>query len=62
MRQSVCDIVAALSNAQGYLVHHSRRLSLAQEHNWSITTPELFTNTVRAWLRDQPLPEELQPA
>lgn len=62
MTQSVSDIVAALPNAKGYLVHHSRRMSLAQEHNWSITTPELFTRTVRAWLQDQALPEELQPA
>ncbi len=62
MTQSVSDIVAALPNAKGYLVHHSRRMSLAQEHNWSITTPELFTRTVRAWLQGQPLPEELQPA
>ena len=61
MTQSVSDIVAALPNARGYLVHHSRRMSLAQEHNWSITTPELFTRTVRAWLQGRPLPEELQP-
>jgi hypothetical protein len=61
MTQSVGDIVAALPNAKGYLVQHSRRMSLAQEHNWSITTAELFTRTVRAWIEDQPLPEELKP-
>jgi len=61
MTQSAGDIVATLPNARGFLVHHSSRLSLAQEHNWSITTPALFTSTVRAWLEGQPLPEELQP-
>lgn len=62
MKQSVRHIVAVLPNARGYLVHHSQRMSLAQEHNWSITTPELFNRTVRAWLRDQSLPLELHPA
>jgi pimeloyl-ACP methyl ester carboxylesterase len=61
MMQSVGDIVAALPNARGCLVQHSRRMSLAQEHNWSITTPELFTRTVRTWIEGQPLPEELKP-
>jgi pimeloyl-ACP methyl ester carboxylesterase len=61
MTQSVGDIVAALPNAKGCLVYHSRKLSLAQEHNWSITTPRLFTRTLRAWLQGQPLPEEMQP-
>jgi pimeloyl-ACP methyl ester carboxylesterase len=61
MIQSVGDIVKALPNASGYLVQHSRKMSLAQEHNWSITAPELFTRTVRAWLQNKALPEELQP-
>lgn len=62
MTQSVGDIAAALPNAKGYLVYHSQKMSLAQEHNWSITAPELFTRTVRAWLQGQSLPEELRPA
>ena len=61
MTGSVGDIVAVLPNAKGYLVYHSQKMSLAQEHNWSITAPELFTRTVRAWLQGQPLPEELRP-
>ena len=60
MTQSVSDIVSALPNAKGYLVHHPHRMSLAQEHNWSITTPELFIRTVRAWLQGQALPAELE--
>jgi hypothetical protein len=35
-------------------------MSLAEEHNWNLTAPELFTQTVRAWINDQPLPVELK--
>lgn len=59
MRQSVRDIVAAIPTAKGFLVHHSRNLSLAEEHNWNLTAPGLFTQMVRAWITDTPLPAEL---
>lgn len=61
MTQSVGDIVAALPNARGGLIHHTRKLSLAEEHNWSITTPTLFTRTARAWIEGLPLPDEFEP-
>jgi pimeloyl-ACP methyl ester carboxylesterase len=61
MRESVRDIASALPNAKGFLVAHSQKLSLAEEHNWSMTAPDLFTNMVRAWITGQPLPVELQP-
>lgn len=61
MRQSVRDIANVLRTAKGFLVAHTRKLSLAEEHNWNMTAPELFTETVRAWIMDQPLPAELQP-
>jgi len=60
VHQSVRDVAAAIPGAQGRLVHHSRKLSLGEEHNWSMTAPELFTRTVRAWIEGQPLPVELQ--
>jgi pimeloyl-ACP methyl ester carboxylesterase len=60
MRQSVWDVAAAIPSAQACLVHHTRKLSLSQEHNWSMTAPELFTRTVQAWMEGQPLPPELQ--
>jgi pimeloyl-ACP methyl ester carboxylesterase len=28
-------------------------------HIWNLEAPELFTETVRAWMTDQPLPKEL---
>lgn len=60
MRQSVRDIVDAIPTAKGFLVSHSRRLSRAEEHNWNMTVPHLFTNMVKGWITDQPLPAELQ--
>jgi pimeloyl-ACP methyl ester carboxylesterase len=61
MRQSVRDLASTMPNAKGFLVAHSRRMSLAEEHNWNMTAPELFTTMVKAWIADQPLPAELQP-
>lgn len=60
IRQSVLDIAAALPAGRAYEVHHTRKLSGAEEHNWSLTEPELFTQTVIAWVNDQPLPQVLR--
>ena len=61
MRQSACDLVAALPNARGAAVAHSERWSLAEEHNWSMKAPDLFTAAIRAWVRGEPLPSGLEP-
>jgi pimeloyl-ACP methyl ester carboxylesterase len=61
MRQSVRDIAEAIPTAKGFLVAHSQKLSLAEEHNWNMTAPDLFTQMVRAWITDRPLPVQLQP-
>ncbi len=61
MRQSVRDITHALPCAKGSLVVHTRKLSLAEEHNWNMTAPDLFNQLVRAWITNEPLPTELQP-
>lgn len=61
MRQSVKDIAAAIPTAKGFLVSHSRKMSLAEEHNWNLTAPHLFTHMIRACITDQPLPPELRP-
>ena len=60
MRQSVRDIAAAMPNAKGFLVAHPNKLSLAEEHNWSLAAPDLFTRMVRTWITGQLLPAELQ--
>jgi pimeloyl-ACP methyl ester carboxylesterase len=28
-------------------------------HAWNLEAPDLFTRTVRAWIKDAPLPKEL---
>lgn len=59
MRQSAQDIASAIPNSHIYEVSHMRKMTVAEEHNWSLTNPELFTQTVRAWINDQPLPSNL---
>jgi pimeloyl-ACP methyl ester carboxylesterase len=59
MRQSACDLVKALPKAKGVLVDVGRRT--AENHNWNLTAPELFTQTVRAFIEESALPGELKP-
>jgi pimeloyl-ACP methyl ester carboxylesterase len=61
MHQSVRDIAAVIPGAKAFLVHHTRNFSLSQEHNWNMTAPDLFNRTIRAWIEEQPLPDELKP-
>ncbi|MHC1684844.1 MAG: alpha/beta fold hydrolase [Clostridiaceae bacterium] len=61
MRQSGQDLLAALPNAQGVMVSLGKGSSLAKEHNWAMTAPQLFNQTVAAWIEDRALPEELLP-
>jgi pimeloyl-ACP methyl ester carboxylesterase len=60
IRQSVKEIAAAIPGAKGCLVYHSKKMSLAEEHNWNMNAPELFTRTLQAWIEDHALPEELK--
>jgi pimeloyl-ACP methyl ester carboxylesterase len=62
MRQSGRDLAKILPNGQAFEVWHARKMSLAEEHNWNLTAPELFTQMVRAWFTNQPLPAELHAA
>jgi pimeloyl-ACP methyl ester carboxylesterase len=58
MHQSARDLVKTLTNARGVVVSLNKRL--AEEHNWNMNAPDLFTRMVRAWVEDKPLPAELQ--
>ncbi len=53
MHQSVRDLLAAMPSAKGCVVSGAI-------HNWSLQLPDLFTQTVRAWIANQPLPEQLK--
>jgi len=61
MRQSAHDLANAMPSAKAFEVNHTRKMSLAEEHNWNLSTPNLFTQTIRSWINDQPLPSALQP-
>ncbi len=60
MRASAWDLLAVLPNARGAVVDLGKGSSLAKEHNWALSAPELFTATVRRWIEDQPIPDVIQ--
>jgi pimeloyl-ACP methyl ester carboxylesterase len=60
MHESTRAIAAALPNARAYQVTYPKSVPLREQHNWSMTYPELFTRTVRAWVEGKELPEELK--
>jgi pimeloyl-ACP methyl ester carboxylesterase len=61
MRRSAADLGAALPRATVRLIALGKRASLAQEHNWCLSAPERFADTVRAWIKQEPLGEFLRP-
>lgn len=60
MRDSARDLAAAIPGSRAFEVVHARKMSVAEVHNWNLTAPDLFTEMVRAWITDQPLPTALQ--
>jgi hypothetical protein len=60
MKQSVRDLVAALPNASGGWINLAGTSTLASQHNWALTAPELFAATVRAWIEGTPLPSVVE--
>ena len=52
MKESVRDLLGAMPSAQGYVVSGAI-------HNWSLQLPDLFAQTVRAWITRQELPRAL---
>ena len=60
MKQSVRDLVSAIPNAKGGLISLGKKFSMANEHNWALATPELFAQTVRAWLEEKNMPREIE--
>lgn len=54
MHDSTCDLLKAMPSAQGCMVANAI-------HNWSMQLPDLFTQTVRAWIANRVLPAALKP-
>jgi pimeloyl-ACP methyl ester carboxylesterase len=61
MRQSARDLLQVLPHARGALLDMGKQATLASEHNWALSAPELFASALRAWLTGAPLPGELKP-
>lgn len=59
MIQSGRDLLHALPNARGVMVSLGQGSTLAKEHNWALNAPQLFNETLDAWLEDSPLPVSL---
>jgi pimeloyl-ACP methyl ester carboxylesterase len=60
MKQSVRDLVAALPNARGGWINLVGTSTLASQHNWALTAPDLFAATVRAWIEGTALPSVVE--
>nr|QCO92841.1 hypothetical protein [uncultured bacterium] len=61
MRASAADLGKALPQATVRLIDLGQKATLAQEHNWCLTAPERFAETVRAWINQKELPDFLRP-
>jgi len=59
MKLSALDLLKVLPKARGVMVNLGEGSTLAKEHNWAVTAPELFSATVGAWIEDRPLPDVL---
>ena len=60
MKESARDLLKVLPNARGVAVDLGNKATLAQEHNWALSAPELFTQTIAAFIEDRELPSELK--
>ena len=54
MRRSARELASSMPGASAYMVR-------GMIHNWPLAAPALFNRTLRAWLSDQRLPDELVP-
>ena len=58
LRYSNREVMIALAVAG--LINLGKDSSLAKEHNWALTAPQLFAAAVRAWIKDEPLPRVIE--
>jgi len=61
MRRSTADVAAAVPGGLAYEAFHGRKMTVAEDHNWNMTDPDLFDAMVRAWMTGATLPEGLRP-
>ncbi len=61
MKKSVRELAAVLPNGKGGFINLGKNSSMLNEHNWALTAPELFAQTIRAWIEEKPLPTVIEP-
>ena len=61
MQRSVRLLAEILPNCKATLINLGEHSSLSAEHNWALTAPEDFAESLRSWLENKPLPEVLTP-
>lgn len=61
MKDSARILLEVMSAGQIFLIDLGENSSLAAEHNWALTAPEVFANTIEAWLTNMPFPRVLVP-
>lgn len=59
MKDSTQILASRLTGSQVYQINLGPGSSLASEHNWAMTAPQAFADTIRNWLDGQPLPPVL---
>jgi len=60
MKRSLQHLGLALPNARGGPINLGKKLSMAKESNWALTTPELFAASVRSWIKEESLSAEIE--
>lgn len=60
MKDSARDLLRVLPNARGVSANLGKDSSLAKEHNWALTFPDLFTSTISSFIENNDLPVELK--
>lgn len=61
MQESTREIARSLPGGKAYQVAYPKDVPMREQHIWSMTYPDLFTRTIRAWIEDRPLPIEIIP-
>jgi pimeloyl-ACP methyl ester carboxylesterase len=61
MHASTRAISGTLPCGEAFQVTYPAGVPMRAQHNWSMTHPDLFTRTVKAWIDNEPLPVELIP-
>lgn len=59
MKDSAKNLASSLESSQVCQINLGQGSNLASEHNWAMTAPNAFADTIRNWLSGQPLPREL---